>query len=229
MLVDIIDKLVDRLIQLITYKQGLRHKLLEEHVDPVFAAFEAVHEHYLSSFAGYRNIIKTTTEPLNVSHPIIDLIRSDNLFTEHQRGKILQLGSAVNDPEVGELIRNIHDYLVDVRVAGDPVAGYRRGRFTNPQLWRRTLLGELEAIFEERWQIILDRSASGPPLFGPDLENALKDARQQAGIKEDDANKLEKIKAYFAVRALDEVVADMQDAYADVAAEYSRLRKTLTK
>ena len=229
MLIDLVDKLVDRLIQLATYRQQVRYKLLEEHIAPVFAAFEAVHEQYLSSFAKYRKILKTTADPLTASHPIFDEIRTDNLFSEHERTRIIHLGSVDADPEVGTFVKLIHDYLVDVRVASDPMDGYRGGRFSNPQHWRRTLLRELEAIFSESWQIVLDRSAARPPLYGSMLEEALAEARNTAGIHEDDPDKQKKTKVLFAVRALDEVVQDMQSEYAKVSTEYGRLHHMLSK
>ena len=147
MLVDLVDKLVDRLIQLVTYRHQVRHKLWEEHIVRVFAPFEAVHEQYLSSFAKYRQTLKATRDPLTATHPIFEEIRTDNLFSEHERTRIIHLGSVGADPEIGTLVKLIHDYLVDVRVASDPMGGYRGGRFSNPQHWRRTLLRELEAIF----------------------------------------------------------------------------------
>ena len=228
MLVDLVDKLVDRLIQLIRHRQQARLDLLKDHVGPVFAAFEAVHAQYLSSFARYRQTLKAATDPLTPQHPILDAIRTDNLFTEHERTKILGLGSAADDPELGAFVRLIRDYVVDVRVAVDPIAGYRGRRFANPQHWRRTLIAELEAIFDERWQIVLDPNAARPPLYGDELEEALANARREERIEEQDPRKLDKLKQAFAVRALDEIVEEMQDAYGGVASEYARLQRALS-
>jgi hypothetical protein len=227
MLVDLIDKLADRLIQLIMHRQQARLDLLKDHVGPVFAAFEAVHAQYLSSFAQYRQILKTATDAMTPSHPILDRIRTDNLFTEHERTKILGLGTAADDPELGAFVRLIRDYVVDTRVAADPMAGYRGRRFANPQHWRRTLIAELEAIFDESWQIVLDPNSARPPLYGPELDDALANARREEGIEESDVRKIDKLKQVFAVRALDEVVEEMQDAYAGVAEEYARLNRAL--
>jgi hypothetical protein len=228
MLVDLVDKLVDRLIQLVRHRQQARLDLLKDHVTPVFAAFEAVHAQYLSSFTKYRQILKTSTDPLTPSHPLIDTVRADNLFTEHERTKILGLGSAADDPELGAFVRLIRDYVVDVRVADDPMAGYRGGRFANPQHWRRTLIAELEAIFDENWQIVLDPNAARPPLYGAELEETLANARREERIDENDPRNLDKLKQVFAVRALDEIVQEMQDAYGGVASEYARLHRALS-
>jgi hypothetical protein len=228
MLVDLVDKLVDRLIQLIRHRQQVRLDLLKDHVTPVFAAFEAVHAQYLSSFSRYRQMLKTSGDPLTTAHPLIDTLRTDNLFTEHERTKILGLGGAIDDPELGAFVRLIRDYVVDVRVADDPMAGYRGRRFTNPQHWRRTLIAELEAIFDERWQIVLDPNAARPPLYGAELEEALANARREARIEENDPRQLDKLKQAFAVGALDDIVGDMQEAYGAVASEYGRLQRVLS-
>ena len=228
MLVDLIDKLVDRLIQLVQHRQEARHKLLQEHVVPIFQAFEAVHAQYLSSFAKYRKTLKTTTDPLTESHPVFDEISTDNLFSEHDRTRIIHLGSLDTDPEVRALVKLIYDYLVDVRVASDPIGGYQGGRFANPQHWRRTLLAELKAIFSESWQVVLDPNSAQPPLYDSALQDALAEVRKNAGIREDDPDRQEKLKAVFAVRAVDEVVQEMQNEYARVSMEYGRLRQALS-
>lgn len=228
MLLELVDKLVDRLVELATYRKKARRELLDDHVAPVFEAFEAIHREYLASFEKYRETLRSSVSPLESGHPLLDAIRKDNLFTEHGRMKIMQLGQAVDDPEVGPFVAAVRDYLVDTRVAGDPIAGYRTAPFRNPQVWRRTLLHELEAILEERWQVVLDRCCSAPPLFGEELEHALAEARRGAGILEADPRKTDRTKQHFAVRALDEVVGEMQAAYGRVANEFSSLRAKLS-
>jgi hypothetical protein len=229
MLIDLVDKLADRLIQLVNHKRALRREHLEQFVTPTFEAFNAVHTHYLSSFARYREILRSAEGPLGPSHSLLDLIRTDNLFTQHQRERILQLGGAAEEEEPLPFMRMIRDYLVDTRVAEDPIAGYRSGRFNNPQHWRRSLLRELEALFDENWQIILDPSFSRPPLYGEDLEDALAEQYREFGIDPAGPRHLDELKAALAVKALDAVVGDMQDAYAQVANEYERLRVVLSK
>ena len=229
MLLDLVDKLVDRLVQLSTYRKQARRELFDDHIKPVFEAFEAVHREYLASFERYRDALRSPTEPLEPGHPLLDMIRKENLFQEHERTKLLQLGQAIGDEEVGGFAAAIRDYLVDTRVAEEPAAGYRTAAFRNPQLWRRTLLQELEAVFGENWQIILDRSCSGPPLFGEDLEHALAEVRRTAVIPENDPRAMDRLKQHFALRALDEVVGEMQAAYGRIVAEFASLRTKLTR
>jgi hypothetical protein len=235
MLIDLVDKLADRLIQLVNHKRALRREHLDQFVTPTFEAFNAVHAHYLSSFARYREILKSVEGPLGPSHSLLDLIRTDNLFTQHQRERILQLGAIAHEGEDGEdgapvpFMRLIRDYLVDTRVAEDPIAGYRVGRFNNPQHWRRSLLRELDALFDDNWQVILDPNSSQPPLYDAELEEALAEKCREYGIDPKGPRHLDELKAALAVKALDAVVADMQDAYSQVANEYERLRVALSK
>jgi len=229
MLLELVDKLVDRLVELATYRKKARRELFEDHVVPVFEAFEAIHREYLASFDKYRETLRSSASPLEPNHPLLETIRKDNLFTEHERMKITQLGQAVDDPEVGPFAAAVRDYLVDTRVADDPLAGYRTAPFRNPQLWRRSLLRELETVFNGNWQVVLDRCSSAPPLYGKDLENALAEVRREAGINEDDPRKTDRTKEHFAVRALDEVVGEMQSAYGRVANEYATLRAKLRR
>ena len=227
MVLDLVEKLVDRLIQLATYRKQVRQQLLDEHVKPVFEAFEAVHREYLASFAKYRDVLKGSADPFEPNHPLLEAILTDNLFTQHERSRILELGQAADDPEVGPFMTAIRDYLVDTRIAEDPIAGYRGDYFIGSQHWRRSLLRELETIFARNWQTILDPDASAPPLYGEALLEALADVRRRAGIPVNDPRATDRTKAYFAVKALDEVVAGMQDAYTRVAGEYARLRQVL--
>jgi hypothetical protein len=229
MLFALFDKLIDRIVQLATYRKGLRRALLDEQVEPVFATFEAIHKHYLESFAQYRDLLRTSSEPLGTKHRIFERIRTDNLFSDHERARIMQLGEATDDPQLGPLVGAIRDYIVDMRIAQDPIDGYRKGKFRNTQLWRRTLLTELEAISQDRLQIVLDPASSAPPLNDDNLERALAALRKTAGIAEEDTRKGERLKVHLAVAALDEIVGEMQDAYARVASEYATLRAKLAR
>lgn len=229
MVLQLVDQLADRLIQLITVRKRNRRELLEESIAPVFAAFEAVHAAYLESFAKYREALRTTSEPLTSAHPLVDTIRSDNLFSEHERAKILSLGSVVVDSRVEKFTDLVRGYLVDVRIAAEPIGGYRSKRFANPQHWRRTLLAELEAIFDGHWQPILDPDSSAPPLWGAELDRALSHVAREGGIADDDPARLEKLKKLYAVRALDAVVEDMQETYGSICEEYAGLKQVLSK
>lgn len=63
MIVELVDKLVDRAIQLLTYRKQMRTVLRDTYVAPVFAEFEQAHSAYLESFARYRDLIQGTKDP----------------------------------------------------------------------------------------------------------------------------------------------------------------------
>ena len=222
-----LDLLIDRFIQLIKAKKEAKAELFDNAVAPVAAAFEAVHAEYLASFARYRETLKSSKEPLKPGHPLLDTIRTDNLFKEHQRTRLLQLGEGVGNSEVAPFAKAIQAYLMDARVAEDPIGGYRGGQFRNPQRWRRTLLAEIECIFEERWLSVLDPDCAAPPLRGEALAQALEAECRNAGIPKRDRRRMDRLKAHLAVKALDEVVGEMQAAYAQTSEELLRLSRTL--
>lgn len=85
MIVDLIDKLIDRCIQLIQWDKQSRKNLFDDFVTPVFTEFETVYKDYLESFRRYRNLLKSSNVPLA---SVIDTIQEDNLFTEDQRARL---------------------------------------------------------------------------------------------------------------------------------------------
>jgi pimeloyl-ACP methyl ester carboxylesterase len=206
--------------------------LFTKHVEPAFLAFKKLHTDYLSSFKGYRQSLRTilvSTDPPGTDlRSVIDTIQSERLFNQDKGTDVLQTLTA-DEPEFKEFFGQIRAYLGDVRVVSAPLDGYTGGRFANRQLWRRTLLDELKQIDAGNWTIILDRQSSQPALDGRKLELALIKERQGAGIAEGDRLKMDKTAAFFAIRALDEVVKDMQDAYTLVVEEYTRLSQSLNR
>ncbi len=223
----LIKPLFDAILQLATFLKSADKEKLKEHVDPVFQAFEAVHTKYLNSFAEYRGLLQASIDPVELRHSIIERIRRDNLFSDHERSRVLQISGATEDPQLLGFIAAIRDYLVDARTALEPADEYRARKFRNPQLWRRTLIAELESIFEERWQPVLDPGSSAPPLYGSELDEALRNVCREARIEYSSADGISRLKVYLATRAVDEVVDEMQEAYARVAAEYGALNAKL--
>ena len=86
MIIDLIDKLADRIIQLLTYRKQMRADLLEKYVLPVFGEFEQVHSAYLESFARYRGLIESSSDP-NWIKSLQATLERDNLFSANCRSK----------------------------------------------------------------------------------------------------------------------------------------------
>ena len=161
MLVDLIDKLIDRIIQLVNYRKQVRKTLLDDYISPIYSEFERVHKEYLVSFEKYRDLIKSSDSSLGKNSPILDLIRKDNLFTADERAKIIELARIAADDAVDEFVHSIYRYLVDARVV-NPLAQEGNEDLAKTQLWRRSLLTELTSIFEENWQVVIDPFCSSP-------------------------------------------------------------------
>ena len=143
MLLDLIDKLIDRTIQLVKTDKEHRKELFERFVEPVFAQFEKVHQDYLASFRQYRDLL---AKPEVDRAAIIETIRRDHLFTADQRTKLKTLARGAKDTAVASFVKYIHLYLTSPDFygtqPGDPA--YREYVYPS-QRWRQGLLRELEA------------------------------------------------------------------------------------
>jgi len=140
MIVELVDKLIDRCIQLLKHKEEMSRRLWSDFVEPAYAEFEALHNSYLDTFKGYRDKLKNEKEPLP---KLIDKIKEDNLFSENQRSKLRVLIQLSRDPMVGQFVDGIYEYLsnpYDFIPQADGLK-WRKG-----QRWRTTLLGTLELI-----------------------------------------------------------------------------------
>ena len=102
MIVDLIDKLTDRVIQLLTLRKQQRQDLLQRYVSPVFAEFEQVHSAYLESFARYRQMIQDAYD-LNWIQTLLATLERDNLCTANCRSKVIHLAQAEQDESLRPL------------------------------------------------------------------------------------------------------------------------------
>ena len=144
MIIDLVDKLIDRCIQLVKHQKEVRRNLLKDHIDPIFDQIEIVHKGYLASFQKYRSYIKSSNHSLNLSHPIFDLILKDSLFSQSEREKLLALSRCLSDPMVGKFLSAIYSYLVYATT--DLEDAITRAPKTN--IPRRMVLGGLEEAFK---------------------------------------------------------------------------------
>jgi len=120
MLVQAIDKLIDRIIQLFQYQEKVRKETLENFIDPIYVLFEQIHNEYLKDFRKYREMIINSKLTLNASHPIFDLIKTDSLYSQGQRGKLealidplmrLRESKSENEKLIGILLWEITGYI----------------------------------------------------------------------------------------------------------------------
>jgi hypothetical protein len=226
MLVDLIDKLADRIIQLFNYRKQARKTLLDDYITPIIKEFEIVHDAYLDSFKEYRNLIQNATE-LKSSSSILSTIEKDNLFTANQRAKVFELAKVAEDEVVGKFIELIYRYLVDTRIV-NPLSNEEQPDLIYTQLWRQSLIGELSNIFKENWQMVFDPSASRPPLTEEEIEQEIGQKLSRFNIAPEEDRKIEKLKGTLALEALDSIVHEMQLQYQEVNSEFLKVKKRLS-
>jgi hypothetical protein len=139
MIMDLIDKLIDRCIQLVKHKQEMDRNLLANFIDPIYSSFEEIHREYLTSFRGYRQLLKDSNQTLSL---VIDRIKEDRLFNEGQRQKLYFLSNFSTDKAFGSFIDKIHEYLVNPYDFMDTPDGHHRDMLR--QRWRGTLIETLQ-------------------------------------------------------------------------------------
>ena len=222
MIIDLVDKLADRIIQLLTFRKQQRGDLFEKYVSPVFAAFEAVHAAYLESFSRYRQAIQDSSDQQWL--PILlSMLDRDNLFSASARSKVIRLAQSEQDGSVGPFVSEIRDYLLGARLV-DPL-----GKEAFPymgQRWRQGLSKTLARIEEEAWQLVIDPNGAQPLLDDAALSVELDRRCARYAMPNDPADAL---KRSCALWALDEVLWEMQQQYDRVCQAYAQLRAALSK
>lgn len=209
MIVDIIDKLIDRCIQLVTYKKEVSKSLFNEYVQPIQSDLEAVHRDYLDTFRKYREMIKALGTPLNSRHPVLDSIKTDAVFNAQLRMKIHGLMAAASDPILGDYIKSIWSYFYSVA---------ERTKVLLRDELRPTEAGDLKQ--DHRFDYNSSDYIEPPDNQGRSVAyDYLEDIFRSD--EEDD------IKRDFAIEVIDSIVSVLQTNYANQIREYSRLKSVL--
>ena len=121
-MLDLVLKLIDKGAQLLKHRQATDRAFYDDFVAPTIADFEEVHNNYLDSFIEYKRIIETTSQPLDLEHPILKKIQEDSLYSDNLRAKLHALFDQnydttigaffrSHDTAIGAFIRSIADYL----------------------------------------------------------------------------------------------------------------------
>lgn len=150
MIIDLLEKLIDRLIQLAKYKQELSQEFFSNFVEPTYLEFEAIHQKYLSSFKEYRKLLKDESNSIKY---LIDRIKEDQLFGDGQRQKLHALSisniptkktSEFCDSQLLEsFIVNIHEYLMNPFQFVNEFDGHKERVFYHQRFYN-TLINVLE-------------------------------------------------------------------------------------
>ena len=225
MIIELVDKLVDRVIQLLRYKKQMRTVLRDTYVAPVFAEFEQVHSAYLESFARYRDLIRGAKDP-NWIRSLQSTLERDNLFSANCRSKVLRLAEAEHDDMLGPFVMGISEYVLGARLI-DPL-----GKEAYPhmvQRWRQSLFRTLGKIADENWQLVIDPDGAAPPLSPEQIDEELEQRCVRYPADSGTETKPDAQKRACALWALDGVVGEMQYQYDQVCHAYADLRAALSK
>lgn len=112
MLIDLLDKLIDRCIQLVERREKQDHDLYSDFVTPTLDIFEKIHKNYLETFIEYKHILESDKFPLNTDHPVFNKITEDSQLSSDMRAKIYALREYAKDPVLGRLIFRMCNYLI---------------------------------------------------------------------------------------------------------------------
>jgi hypothetical protein len=152
MIVDLIDKLIDRVIQLVKEHKEAQKNLFENFVEPAYSLLQSVHEDYLKSFTAYRTAIDTAPYFSSVVDGLCTTIKKDNLFTEHHRAKLRALreviGKVTHDESLREFVGAIWFYLYEgvAFVLGTEGTGDDVNEAIAAQIYRNGLFNALREI-----------------------------------------------------------------------------------
>lgn len=148
MIIDLLDKLIDRCIQLIKHSQEAQQKLFDDFATPVYQTFEMVHDEYIKSFRTYRDIIKKEKDFSIVCDSLCEKIEEDILFNASLRAKLIELSSIMDDPVFGDFVREIHYYTMDYEyvIVGTDEERDREIKLVDIQRWRNSLIRGLKFV-----------------------------------------------------------------------------------
>ena len=94
MLLEAVLRLIDRCIQLLNVRKENRRSLLGDYVAPIYSDFENLHKDYMECFRAYR-LKLASSDTFEPTHPIVDQIISDHVFTQDLRSKLDVMAEAI--------------------------------------------------------------------------------------------------------------------------------------
>jgi hypothetical protein len=112
-MLDLILKLVDRCIQLLKERKQAKRELVDNYLSPILKDFDEVHDKYLETFRGYRELVSDPQRFPTTKHEVFDCINRDIVFTSGDRTRIWDLVNMEMPPELSGFIIAVHSYLFD--------------------------------------------------------------------------------------------------------------------
>ena len=126
MIIDLIDKLISRAIDLLREEQRSKKSIYDNFVKPLTDQFDELHNDYIRTFIKYREVIIQGDARLHDKHPLFDLIKNDSLSSDSMRVKLGALYCVIKEEKGGSsefkiLLRGIALYLKYSVEAPEPV------------------------------------------------------------------------------------------------------------
>lgn len=146
MIIEIIDKLIDRCLQLVKQHNEQNQQLYSEFVAPALSDLEELHKNYMESFRAYRDLLESSDVMLDSAHPIFEQVKKDSLFSAELRTKAIVLIDFEYDPVVGSFVRAIAMYALGQERYTSYLADGFHGIPNGPRM--KTIQG-LKEIFQE--------------------------------------------------------------------------------
>jgi len=113
MILELLEKLVDRCLQLLEIRGEHNRSLLDNHIEPVMDILNDLHKVYIKIFQEAHEAIASASDPITETRSVADKLQSASLFESTDRSKLLSVISASNqNPKLANLIDSINAYLI---------------------------------------------------------------------------------------------------------------------
>jgi hypothetical protein len=247
---DLLLKLVDRLVALAKRKEELNRNFYSDFVKPAMDDFEKMHEKYVSSFDLYRSMLADPKHPLDSGHPVFRSVIADSALTEHLRTKILELKPLEDSEMAGDLVRAFRRYLLTPVTAANqgaailngrtlPISSYEPSHLASPQSRQPSLTVEPE------WEIapsVVDGAEPTTTMFyGPPKDDcitsnfirssfvdSLEFYERIGGVTKRNKHEESKLRETL-VDMTDMIIEDLQGRHRAVTREFQSLKAKLLK
>jgi hypothetical protein len=152
MIVNLLDRLISRCIELKKHSIEIKKNLFVEFVNPIYLDFETIHNEYLKSFKKYRSIIKSSDDFSTICDSLCENIEEDILFNATLRVKMLELTGSMDEDILDSFILHIKNYIFvpsDIVFGNEGIELDDGTILITNQVYRNNLIEELKEINEK--------------------------------------------------------------------------------
>jgi hypothetical protein len=106
MMVDLIDKLIDRIIQLVNHRKERGQKVVTDILEPLLDSFNEVHESYMNTFKQLHTSLQSSSSVIADRERIFNQLYVESIFNWDKRSSLYNAISKANIDD------NIHTLLI---------------------------------------------------------------------------------------------------------------------